>query len=148
MGRDGGQGPDARREQLHESVDGEWSFVQTLRHLAYASDLWVLEVVQGVADPYDPLDLPFDGYEWFPNRIAYERDTRPPLADVVALRCDRVTRVRAFLEELTQEQIECTVEFESRSWPFNELSRWARAWRRSSTKSGTTATSPSETSTC
>jgi uncharacterized damage-inducible protein DinB len=107
-------------DQLHESVDGEWSFIQTLRHLAYASDLWVFHVVQGVPDPYDPLDLPFDGYARFPNPIAYERDARPPLADVLALRADRVARVRAFLEELTQEQIESTIEFESESWPFNE----------------------------
>ena len=75
---------------------------------------------RGSPDPYDPLDLPFDGYERFPNPIAYERDARPPLADVLALRADRVARVRAFLDELTQEQIESTVEFESESWPFNE----------------------------
>jgi DinB superfamily len=73
-----------------------------------------------VPDPYDPLDLPFDGYARFPNPIAYERDARPPLADVLALRADRVARVRAFLEELTQEKIESTIEFESESWPFNE----------------------------
>ena len=107
-------------ERLHESVDGEWSFVQTLRHLAYATDLWVFSVIQGVPDAYDPLDLPFDGYERFPNPIPYERDAKPPLADVLALRADRVARVRAFLEELTQEQLESTVEFESESWPFNE----------------------------
>ena len=107
-------------DRLHESVAGEWSFVQTLRHLAYATDLWVFAVVQGVPDPYDPLDLPFDGYERFPHPIRYERDARPPLADVLALRADRVARVRAFLDELTQEQIESTVEFRSEGWPFNE----------------------------
>jgi uncharacterized damage-inducible protein DinB len=107
-------------EQLHESVDGEWSFVQTLRHLAYATDLWVFAVVLGVPDPYDPLDLPFDGYARFPNPIPHERDARPPLADVLALRDDRVARVRAFLDELTQEQIDGTVEFRSASWPFDE----------------------------
>ena len=48
-------------EQLHESVNGEWSFAQTLRHLAYATDLWVFRVAQGEPDPYDPLDLPFEG---------------------------------------------------------------------------------------
>ena len=99
-------------ERLHESVDGEWSFIQTLRHLVYASDCLGVPVVQGVPDPYDPLDLPFDGYARFPNGIAYERDARPPLADVLALRADRVARVRAFLEGLTQEQIDSTVEFE------------------------------------
>jgi uncharacterized damage-inducible protein DinB len=107
-------------EQLHESVNGEWSFVQTLRHLVYASDLWVFAVIQGVADPYDPLDLPFDGYERFANPIPYERDVKPPLASVLALRADRFARVRAFLDGLTQEHIESAVEFRSESWPFNE----------------------------
>jgi hypothetical protein len=107
-------------ERLHESVGGEWSFIQTLRHLAYATDLWVFAVVQGEPDPYDPLDLPFDGYERFPNPIPYERDARPALADVLALRADRVARVRAFFEGLTQERIDSTVAFRSEGWPFNE----------------------------
>ena len=107
-------------DALHESVGGEWSFVQTLRHLAYATDLWVFAVVQGVPDPYDPLDLPFDGYERFDNPIPYERDARPPLADVLALRADRVARVRAFLDGLTQDRIDSTVEFRSEGWPFDE----------------------------
>ena len=106
--------------RLHESVAGEWSFVQTLRHLAYATDLWVFAVVNGDPDPYDPLDLPFDGYERFPNPIPYERDARPPLAEVLALRADRVARVRDFFAELTREQIEASVEFESDGWPFKE----------------------------
>lgn len=107
-------------KQLHLSVDGEWSFIQTLRHLNYATDLWVFGVVQGVPDPYHPLDLPFDGYEQFPNGIVFERDARPPLADVLALRDDRVTRVSAFLDDLTQERIESTVDFESTGWPFTD----------------------------
>jgi len=107
-------------ERLHESVAGEWSFVQTLRHLAYATDLWVFAVVQGVPEPYDPLDLPFDGYERFPNPIPYERDARPPLADVLALRADRVARVRGFFDELSQERIDSTVCFRSEGWPFDE----------------------------
>jgi hypothetical protein len=28
-------------EQLHESVDEEWSFIQTLRHLVFATDSWI-----------------------------------------------------------------------------------------------------------
>ena len=107
-------------DALHESVGGEWSFVQTLRHLAYATDLWVFAVVQGLPDPYDPLDLPFDGYERFDNPIPYERDARPPLADVLALRADRVARVRAFFDGLTQDRIDSTVEFRSEGWPFDE----------------------------
>jgi hypothetical protein len=28
-------------ELLHESVEGEWSFIQTLRHLVFATDAWI-----------------------------------------------------------------------------------------------------------
>lgn len=45
-------------ELLHESVDGEWSFIQT--HLVFATDAWIRRVVLGDSSPWDPLDLPFD----------------------------------------------------------------------------------------
>ncbi|HVC73297.1 MAG TPA: pentapeptide repeat-containing protein, partial [Mycobacteriales bacterium] len=45
---------------LHESVDGEWSFIETLRHLVFATDAWVNRVILGNPSPWDPLDLPFD----------------------------------------------------------------------------------------
>src|SRR6476620_8280839 len=31
-------------ELLHESVDGEWSFIETLRHLVMATEVWVHRV--------------------------------------------------------------------------------------------------------
>ncbi|HEU4948898.1 MAG TPA: DinB family protein, partial [Kribbella sp.] len=45
---------------LHESVDGEWSFIETLRHLAFATDAWVRRAILGDPSPWDPLDLPWD----------------------------------------------------------------------------------------
>ena len=46
-------------EQRHASVDGEWSFVQTLRHLVFAADKWFTVPVAGGA--YHPLGLPNTG---------------------------------------------------------------------------------------
>ena len=65
-------------EKLHERVDGEWSFVQTLRHLVFATDSWVLRAIQGDPYPYDPLDLPVqrDGRD----RRRAQRRRRPPVA--------------------------------------------------------------------
>src|SRR3954469_19125238 len=34
-------------ERLHESVAGEWSFIETLRHLAFATDAWVRRAILG-----------------------------------------------------------------------------------------------------
>ena len=34
-------------ELLHESVDGEWSFIETLRHLVFATDAWIRRAILG-----------------------------------------------------------------------------------------------------
>lgn len=37
----------AHRRQLHESVGGEWSFVDTLRHLVFAMDKCFTTLILG-----------------------------------------------------------------------------------------------------
>jgi hypothetical protein len=34
-------------EPLHESVGGEWSFIETLRHLVFATDAWIRRAILG-----------------------------------------------------------------------------------------------------
>src|SRR6266550_2045982 len=45
-------------ELLHERVEGEWSFIETLRHLGAATDAWVRRAILGLPEPYSPLGLP------------------------------------------------------------------------------------------
>jgi hypothetical protein len=47
-------------ELLHERVGGEWSFVETLRHLLFATDIWVGRAILRDRRPWHPLSLPFD----------------------------------------------------------------------------------------
>ena len=75
-------------EMLHESVDGEWSFIETLRHLSFASAAWVGRGILGDLSPWHPLDLPWDGMPDKPG-IPRDREIRPDLAVVVALRNER-----------------------------------------------------------
>lgn len=89
---------------LHESVDGEWSFVQTLRHLVYATDIWVRRAILGDPRPWHPLSLPFDGMEHDPA-VPRDRDARPDLDEVLAVRADRVQTVRRMLDGLTDEAL-------------------------------------------
>lgn len=89
---------------LHERVDGEWSFVQTLRHLLYATDIWVRRPILGDPLPWHPLSLPFDGLEQDPA-VPCDPDARPGLDEVLALRADRRAGVRAVLEGLTEESL-------------------------------------------
>src|ERR1700754_1938837 len=60
-------------ELLHESVDGEWTFTETLRHLAFATDAWVRRAILGEESPWHPLDLPWDG---MPDRPEIPRDRK------------------------------------------------------------------------
>src|SRR4029450_12262301 len=48
-------------ELLHESVDEEWSFIETLRHLVFATDSWVGRGILGDPSPWHPPDLPWGG---------------------------------------------------------------------------------------
>jgi hypothetical protein len=47
--------------KLHEQVDGEWSLVETQRHLLFACDAWFGNAVLEEAAPYRPLGLPAGG---------------------------------------------------------------------------------------
>ena len=87
-------------ELLHKSVDGEWSFIETLRHLVFATDAWVRRAILGDSSPWDPLDLPWDEMPDTPG-IPRDREARPSLEEVLALRRDRMATVRTLIDGLT-----------------------------------------------
>ena len=91
-------------ELLYERVDGEWSFIETLRHLVFATDAWVKRAILLEASPWDPLDLPHDE---MPDEPSVPRDlaARPSLDEVLALRADRMSTVRQVLADLTDERL-------------------------------------------
>jgi DinB superfamily/Pentapeptide repeats (8 copies) len=85
---------------LHERVDDEWSFIETLRHLVFATDAWVRRAILGDPAPWDPLDLPHDEMP-AEATIPRDRGARPSLDQVLALRADRMATVRRVLAGLT-----------------------------------------------
>jgi DinB superfamily/Pentapeptide repeats (8 copies) len=102
---------------LHESVDGEWSFIETLRHLAFATDSWVSRAILGDPSPWDPLELPWDEMADTPG-VPRDRDVRPSLDTVLALRHDRMRRVRRVIDDLTDESLSGqTTPVEGPGWP-------------------------------
>ena len=92
-------------ELLHGSVDGEWSFIETLRHLVFATDSWVRRAILGDPSPWDPLDLPWDE---MPETTGLPRDrrARPSLDEVLGLRRDRMSTVRHVIDGLTDESLD------------------------------------------
>ena len=84
-------------EKLHERVDGEWSFIQTLRHLVFATDSWIRGRCSATPGPTTRSACPFsemDEIEGMPNDI----DARPSLDEVLALRADRMATVTEVIE--------------------------------------------------
>jgi DinB superfamily/Pentapeptide repeats (8 copies) len=101
---------------LHRNVDDEWSFIQTLRHLNFASAAWVDRMVRGTASPWHPLDLPWDEAPGW-DGIPWDREARPSLDEVLAVRRERQAIVRHVLESLTDEQLAADVTRIEPGWP-------------------------------
>jgi hypothetical protein len=101
---------------LHRSVDDEWSFIQTLRHLSFASAAWVGRTILGNPSPSHPLDLPWDeapGWEGIP----WDREARPSLDDVLAVRRERQAMVRQVVQSLTDDRLDTVVTPVGPGWP-------------------------------
>jgi uncharacterized damage-inducible protein DinB len=96
-------------EMLHESVDGEWSFIQTLRHLAFATESWVGRCILGDRSPWHPLSLPWDTMTPRPG-VPHDRDARPSLDEALSLRLGAMAMVRRVVDGLTDEQLESQTE--------------------------------------
>jgi uncharacterized damage-inducible protein DinB len=104
-------------ELLHESVDDEWSFVETLRHLVFATDAWIRRALLGDPSPWHPLDLPWDE---MPDTEGIPRDraVRPSLDEVLELRRDRMATVRRVVDDLTEQSLAAeTTPVEAPGWP-------------------------------
>lgn len=90
-------------EKLHARVDGEYSFVETLRHLLFAGDAWIQRMVMAVADPFHPWGVP-------PNLPAdAPPDTGPGLDAVLAVRQARAASVRAHVATLSDDDLRVRV---------------------------------------
>jgi DinB superfamily/Pentapeptide repeats (8 copies) len=81
-------------DALHESVNEEWSFVQTLRHLVFAMDKWFTAPILGAG--FHPLGLPNSGSADFPWP-GLDDGLAPSVSEALAARADRSKRFRDYL---------------------------------------------------
>jgi uncharacterized protein YjbI with pentapeptide repeats len=84
-------------EALHASVDGEFSFVQTLRHLIFAMDKWFTVPILG--GEFDSMGLPNTGSLDFPWP-GIDHSSDPSFAEALAVRRDRGARFARYLADL------------------------------------------------
>ena len=94
-------------EQLHEQVDGEWSLVQTQRHLLFAGDAWLGNAVLEEEAPYHPLGFPHGGMP--PEESAalgLTLEATPTLDEVLAPRLARMATMRRVVDGLTEAELD------------------------------------------
>ena len=94
-------------ERRHEPVDGEFTFVETLRHVVFAMDKWFTAPVLG--EPFEPMGLPNRGSLDFPWP-GLEYELAPSSADALAAFADRSTRFREFLGAATATDLDPIVD--------------------------------------
>lgn len=87
------------------SVDGEWSFAQTLRHLVLATDMWFGRAIEKSEHPFHPLglmdsDTAGDGWD-----LSVFSADQPTYAEVLQARAGRVAMVTEFLDRVTQQEL-------------------------------------------
>lgn len=87
---------------LNERVHGEWSFVETMRHLVFADDIWVGRLLSDVPGPFHPLGVPpTDTTDAGAAQMGLTLAARPSFAEVAALHRDRRRRFTERLARVT-----------------------------------------------
>lgn len=94
-------------DQIHASVGGEWSFVQTQRHLLFVMDKWFTGPILGRS--FQPFGLPNGGSIDFPWPDL-DRGAAPSVADVLSARAEQARRFADFLADVTPDDLGRTVE--------------------------------------
>ena len=83
---------------LHERVRDEWSFVETMRHLVFADDVWVGRMLRGGPSVFDPLGVPpTDTTDDAAAEMGLELTARPSFETVSDLHAERRARFTRLL---------------------------------------------------
>lgn len=89
---------------LDESVDEEFSYLETLRHLVFAVDRWISGPVLGEVPWFHPLGVAYDGASE-EELAGLDHEARPTLDEVLAIRAGRAARVTAVLTDATDDDL-------------------------------------------
>ena len=87
------------------SIDGEWSFAQTLRHLVMATDVWLRKAILEVDEPYHPLGLTWEGAAEAGFDTSVFTTSTPTYDEILEARAGRVAMVRDFIATVTADEL-------------------------------------------
>ena len=95
--------------KLHERVDGEWSLVETQRHLLFATDAWLGNAVLEDRRPFHPLGFPAGGTpSEAAAKLGLTPEATPTLDEVLAPRLLRMATMRSVVDGLTEAELDRT----------------------------------------
>ena len=94
-------------EVLHESVAGEWSFVQTVRHLVFAIDKWFTVPILGGS--FAPMGMPNSGSVDF-GWPGLDPAVEPSAAEALAVHAERRAAFGRHLPQVTESDLDRPVE--------------------------------------
>ncbi len=87
------------------SVEKEWTFAQTLRHLAFAVDTWLRKGILDLAEPYHPYGQPHRGAGEHGFDMSLLATGTPAYAEVVDVFRGRQVMVGDYLATVTVDQL-------------------------------------------
>lgn len=90
---------------LDRSVNGEWSFIETLRHLVFVIDAWFGNAVLAKAQPFHPVDI-LPSFLTDHAALGLDPAAAPSLDEVLAAHTERLAQVAEFLATATQEDLD------------------------------------------
>jgi DinB superfamily len=98
-----GQARGLSDDQAAQRVAGEWSFVETQRHLVFTTDAWIGRIVLGRDGAFHPVGLPPDFMD--ARMFGIDVDAHPTLDEVLAVRDECRATVRELLAGATPEDL-------------------------------------------
>jgi hypothetical protein len=101
----------------HRTVNGEWSALQTLRHLIFVHDSWFRRCVLGSTGLFTPMGLAPD---FVPDREGQGLDltAAPSLDEVAAVRAEQAAELDEWLTTVTPAQLAVTAPIPAgNGWP-------------------------------
>jgi len=92
-------------EAVYRSVNDEWSLAQTLRHTIFVVDAWYGHATVLRPSPFHPIGVPAslttNGAEF-----GIDESAAPTLDEILAVRAERIADLRAYLADVTQEELD------------------------------------------
>ena len=97
-------------DDRYRSVNGEWSTVESLRHLVLLIDVWLSKAIRGHPDPFHPIGLP---PSFMPPKLpgsSIDPEARPTFDEAGQVLRERLADLRTYVDTLTQDELDRAIE--------------------------------------